>query len=80
MKEISDNGTITRLGSTVSGSWKAVDDLELGASSSYLFTAGLENYDPDSMVIVEKPEGKNESKVELQFYLSRWRCRRPSCS
>jgi hypothetical protein len=69
MKEISDNGTITRLGSTVSGSWKAVDDLELGASSSYLFTAGLENYDPDGMAIVENPDGKNESRVELQFYL-----------
>jgi hypothetical protein len=68
MKEITDNGTITLLGSTVSGSWKAVDDLDFGASSSYLFTAGLENYDPDGVAIVENGQQERE-RVELQFYL-----------
>jgi hypothetical protein len=69
MKEITNNRTITCLSSTVSSSWKAINDLDFSVSSSYLFTAGLKNYDPNSIAIINNGDSKNESRVELQFYL-----------
>lgn len=67
LKEVDDDGVTVRLGTTVSGSWKAVVDSELGASSSYLFTGGLDTFDAAGNPVATS--NSSGSRVELQFYL-----------
>ncbi|ELR14096.1 uncharacterized protein ACA1_367290 [Acanthamoeba castellanii str. Neff] len=67
LKEVDDDGATVRLGTTVSGSWKPVVDSELGASSSYLFTGGLDTFDAAGDPIATS--NSSGSRVELQFYL-----------
>jgi hypothetical protein len=64
---VDDDGVAVRLGTTVSGSWKAVVGSVLGASSSYLFTGGLDTFDAAGNPVATS--NSSGSRVELQFYL-----------
>jgi hypothetical protein len=63
MLELTDENIVVVIGAVSDGSWSQVVDNDLGASASYLFSAGI---DTTTALGVNIP---NEARIELQYYM-----------
>jgi hypothetical protein len=63
MLELTDEDIVVVIGAVSDGSWSQVVDNDLGASASYLFSAGI---DTTTALGVNIP---NEARIELQYYM-----------